>query len=73
MNSYLSEIEDLLQGDTPREKYQCLKDLVKELSRVKGRLDYCKSQLKIIENNPGTDPYTKGYVSSVIKVLNQDI
>jgi len=73
MTSYTIMIEELLIGETPKEKYEWLKNLVSENARAKGRLDFCKRQFEIIQKNIDTDPYTKGYVGSILKTFNTEL
>jgi hypothetical protein len=64
---------DLLEGNTPREKWQYLKDLIAENNRAKGRIDFCKNQFIIIRKNEDTDPFTKGWIKSVLETLETPI
>lgn len=69
IRAYMSQIEDLLEGDTPRQKYEWLNNLIKENARAKGRIDFCKNQFQIIKDSSETDPYTKGWIKSVLEQL----
>lgn len=71
MNSYMALIEDLLVGQTPKQQYEWLRDLIDENARARGRIDFCERQFKIIQGN--CDPYTKGYIDSVLKTLSTPI
>lgn len=73
MNSYLNEIEDLLLGETPRQKYEWVKKQLDDFNKAMGRLDYASRQCKIIRDNPATDPYTKGYIQHVINQLDSPL
>lgn len=66
--AYMNQIEDLLEGDTPRQKFEYLQNLISENARLKGRLDFCKDQFAIIRDNP-----SEKWIDSVIKTLNTPV
>ena len=71
MKSYLAEIDEMLEGQTPKEKFEWLKNLINENARAKGRIDFCKRQFEIIRT--GSEPYTKGYIESIMKTLDKEL
>jgi len=73
MKSYLTEIDDLLIGETPRQKYEWLESLIKENAIAKGRIDYCRNQFEIIKNEPQTDPFTRGWCKAILETLSTPI
>jgi hypothetical protein len=73
MNSFNNEIMDLLPGDTPRKKWQALKDLIAENSRAKGRIDFCKTQFESLLKDTSTHPVVMGWIRSIIETLNTPI
>jgi hypothetical protein len=72
IRAYMSQIEDLLEGETPRQKYEWLDNLIKENARAKGRIIFCKNQFEIIKDST-TDSHTKGWISSVLETLSTPI
>lgn len=73
MKSYLAEIDEMLGGQTPKEKFEWLKNLINESARAKGRIDFCKRQFEIILTSSETDSYTKGYIESIMKTLDTEL
>ncbi len=73
IRAFMSQIEDMLEGDTPRQKYQFLKELIEHNARAKGRIDFCKNQFTLIRDSDATDPYTKGYIKHILETLDTPI
>lgn len=73
MKSYLALIEDLLEGHTPKQKYEYLQSLISENARAKGRIDFCKNQFTILANDESTHKFQVSLIESVIKTLETPI
>ena len=73
IKSFDAHIDDLLDGDTPRQKYEYLKALIRENAILKGRLDFCKNQFEIIRNNEFVDETTRKWTDSVLTTLSKPI
>lgn len=72
MTSYVNDILDALEGDTPRKKYESLLRRNSKLAMQSGRIDFLIGQIEIIKDNPYTDPTTKMWCDSVLKTVKNN-
>lgn len=71
MTNYQNDIMDLLPGSTPKEKYEYLLKMNKELPAALGRIEFCKYQFgSILSHTPYLDAGNRNWIESIITTLN---
>jgi len=71
MTNYQNDIMDLLQGNTPKEKYENLLEIRNELAAALGRLEFCKYQFgSILAHTPYLDAGNRNWIESIIVTMN---
>jgi hypothetical protein len=73
MNSYENEIMDLLQGDTPKEKYESLVKLNKENAKHLGTIKFVINQFEAFKRNaPFLSTTMNNWISACYNTLKKD-